>query len=110
MNPFDEAFKDLDAYKRRYYKTPIGRLKMLRHKIMHAIRQIGNRKITLPCNVGDTAYCYTKELGVEPFIIVGVALKADGWYIIDDDGNMDKIGTQYACMTREEAERFTEGG
>ncbi len=37
--------------------------------------------------------------------IKGIAVMEDGFYITDKDGNMDKIGTRYAFLTREDAEK-----
>lgn len=68
--------------------------------------------VKLPCKVGDTVYWVDEtalvELGDEnigTYKIAGIALKSDGFYIIDDDNNVDKIGSEYALLTKGDAER-----
>lgn len=71
--------------------------------------------VEIPCKVGDTAYFpyidgTTKEKVISPWIVTGIALKKDGWYAMDDDGNCDKIGGEYCYLTREEAEQTLKAG
>jgi len=67
------------------------------------------RLVVLPCKVGDTAYYYIDddELAgpyVGEFTVKGIQILSDGFYLSDGDC-WDKIGTQFAYLTREEAEK-----
>lgn len=68
------------------------------------------RCVVLPCKVCDTAYALLDDSNAPGgwyicgYLVWGVCLKEDGWYLLDSDGNADKIGTDYAYLTRAEAE------
>lgn len=66
------------------------------------------RLVVLLVEVGGVAYWCTPDLDGKPFVgsfmVHGVVIKDDGFYLIDSDKSMDKVGTQYAMLTREEAE------
>lgn len=68
--------------------------------------------IRLPCKVGDTAYAYLDDEPegsyISEYSVMGVCLKEDGWYLLDRDGNLDRVGTTYALLTRAEAEAALE--
>lgn len=67
----------------------------------------------LPCKSGDDFYWISDEEpehGIKSEVkicgkIKGVALMEDGIYIIGEDGDMDKVGSRYALLTRDDAER-----
>lgn len=66
----------------------------------------------LPCKVGDTVYSVIFDSVLDDphyiseRIVSEVVLKLDGWYVSTDGGDMDmgKIGSEYAFLSREEAE------
>lgn len=64
--------------------------------------------VKLPCKVGDTAYFpYIDNDGektISEYKIIGIVLKEDGWYTLDSDGKIDKIGEEYCYLTIEDAE------
>lgn len=70
----------------------------------------------LPCKVGDKLWYWCERYSdddeppyiVDSFIVHGVALMKDGWYVMNDD-RWDRIGTQFAYLTREEAEAEIRG-
>ena len=66
----------------------------------------------LPCRVGDDLYWISiseeTEVKCHRNAIVGIVVKDSGFEVLDTDGNIDKIGTRYAYLTREEAERALE--
>jgi len=62
--------------------------------------------VRLPIKPGDTAY-YSTDESVGEFTIKGVAVQADGFYLYDGDC-WDKIGSQYALLTKEEAQEMLE--
>lgn len=64
----------------------------------------------LPCRAGDDLYWISDENEVkcQRNAIVGIVVKDSGFEVLDTDGNIDKIGTRYAYLTREEAERALE--
>ena len=66
--------------------------------------------VELPCRVGDDLYWISDENEVkcQRNAIVGIVVKDSGFEVLDTDGNIDKIGTRYAYLTREEAERALE--
>ena len=66
--------------------------------------------VELPCRVGDDLYWISDENEVkcQRNAIVGIVVKDIGLEVLDTDGNIDKIGTRYAYLTREEAERALE--
>lgn len=63
--------------------------------------------VELPCKVGDDLYWISDENKVECLKneIIGVVVKNDGFEILDTDGNIDKLGTRFTYLTREEAEK-----
>ena len=63
--------------------------------------------VELPCKVGDDLYWISDENKVECLknAIIGVVVKNDGFEVLDTDGNRDKLGTRFAYLTREEAEK-----
>ena len=69
--------------------------------------------MVLPVAIGDTAY-YWSEItddefsGVGDYTVYGIAIKKDGFYLIDQEGSVDKLGTQCAMLTRAEAEAALE--
>ena len=66
--------------------------------------------VELPCRAGDDLYWISDENEVkcQRNAIVGIVVKDSGFEVLDTDGNIDKIGTRYAYLTREEAERALE--
>ena len=66
--------------------------------------------VELPCRVGDDLYWISDENEVkcQRNAIVGIVVKDSGFEVLDTDGNIDKIGTRYTYLTREEAERALE--
>lgn len=67
------------------------------------------RLVELPCKVGGKAFWYDENLDGNPHIgdfeIKGILIKKDGFYLMDKDGTIEKIGTQYALLTKAEAEQ-----
>lgn len=74
-----------------------------------------------PCKLGDTAFWISEEdkdgndipTIHETKPIDGIAYKEDGIYIHNTDGEdweWNKIGEQYALLTRKQAEQFLESG
>ena len=63
--------------------------------------------VELLCKVGDDLYWISDENKVEcqKNAIIGVVVKNDGFEVLDTDGNRDKLGTRFAYLTREEAEK-----
>ena len=65
--------------------------------------------IVPPCKVGDDLYWIndeTNKVEKQEKGIAGITLCPNGkWEVIDLDGNSDLIGTQYAYLSREEAEK-----
>lgn len=67
----------------------------------------------LPCRLGDDFYWITDEdpdTGTKREVMIGGKIKGitvteDGFYIANEDGFMDKIGSRYFLLTREDAER-----
>lgn len=65
------------------------------------------RYVVLPCKPGDDLYWYNNEeckvecqwQGVE-----GVVVLKDGFGVIDNVENVQKIGTQWTCLTKQECE------
>ena len=66
-----------------------------------------NGVIILPCKIGDDLYWISDENEVEcqRNAIVGIVVKDGCFEALDIDGNIDKIGTRYAYLSREEAEK-----
>lgn len=72
---------------------------------------LANGVIVLPCKVGDDIY-YINEYGkvccakkdVQGIIYLG----GSDFEIMDMDENIDKIGTRYCFLSREEAEKALE--
>ena len=66
--------------------------------------------IELPCRVGDDLYWISDENEVEcqRNAIVGIVVEDGCFEALDIDGNIDKIGTRYAYLSREEAVRALE--
>lgn len=70
----------------------------------------------LPCKLGDDFYWISDEEpehGIKSEVkicgkIKGIAVMEDGFYIIDEDGDMNKVGSRYALLTREDAEKKLE--
>ena len=67
-----------------------------------------------PCELGARLWWVTdedeegnprKSVGQWEMGCKGVLLRADGWYVEDCCQNIDKIGSRWACLTREDAER-----
>ena len=75
---------------------------------------IANGVVVLPCNIGDDLYWIDDENnrvrnhknGVAEIIYCSNGV----WKIKDTDGNVDKAGTQYAYLSREEAEKALKEG
>lgn len=72
------------------------------------------KKFEPPCEIGDIFYSIIEDLQCEtpPYyitsqgnVIDGVVLKTDGWYIIDKDCNVEKIGSDSALLTINDAEK-----
>lgn len=66
------------------------------------------RLVVLPCAIGDKAYYYICDdaLGephVGEFTVRGIQILPDGYYLSDGDC-WDKVGSQFAYLTRKEAE------
>ena len=69
--------------------------------------------LRLPCKLGDDFYWISDEEpehGIKSDVkifgkIKGIAVMEDGLYIIGEDGDMNKVGSRYALLTREDAER-----
>lgn len=69
--------------------------------------------LRLPCKLGDDFYWISDEEpehGIKSEVkicgkIKGIAVMEDGLYIIGEDGDMNKVGSQYALLTRDDAER-----
>ncbi len=67
----------------------------------------------LPCRLGDDFYWITDEdpdTGAKREVMIGgkiegITVIKDGFYITNKDGFMDKIGTRYALLTKEDAEK-----
>lgn len=65
------------------------------------------RLVELPCKPGDDLYWYNDEerkvecqwQGVE-----GVVVLKDGFGVLDNVENVQKIGTQWTCLTKQECE------
>ena len=66
--------------------------------------------VELPCRVGDDLYWISDENEVEcqRNAIVGIVVEDGCFEALDIDGNIDKIGTRYAYLSREEAVRALE--
>lgn len=66
--------------------------------------------VELPCRFGDDLFWISDENEVkcQKNAIVGIVVKDNGFEVLDTDNNIDKIGTRYAYLTREEAERALE--
>ena len=69
-----------------------------------------NGVIILPCKIGDDLYWISDENEVEcqRNAIVGIVVEDGCFEALDIDGNIDKIGTRYAYLSREEAVRALE--
>lgn len=71
------------------------------------------RLAILPCKVGDDIWWIDDE---EPFVkcekgdIKGIVVTADGFMIVDTHGELNRIGTRYCYLTREDAEKALERG
>lgn len=69
--------------------------------------------LRLPCKLGDDFYWISDEEpehGIKSEVkicgkIKGIAVMEDGFYIIGEDGDMNKVGSQYALLTRYDAEQ-----
>lgn len=75
------------------------------------------RLVELPCAIGDPAYWISDEdengnkaLTVKRFNnpVMAIAIGQDGFYIRTDDELFDKVGGQYAYLTREDAQAALE--
>jgi len=94
-----------------YIANPASALNML----PELIRQYDEGLIkVLPCNVGDDLY-WIDQTGVESFSVkcekngaYGIVIRANGIYIENRDGSVDKLNTTYAYVTREAAEKALE--
>lgn len=67
--------------------------------------------MVLPCKPGDDYWWVsseTLEIHHEEGGIIGVAIYKDCFKIIDRSGEVCPLGTQWCCLTREEAESFRE--
>ena len=67
-------------------------------------------RIDVPFEIGDDIYWVdseTGEINCEKGAIQGVAYQNGKIYIIDKDGEMTKLRSQWGCLTREEAENFS---
>lgn len=69
------------------------------------------RLVESPVQIGDTMYYWIKDPNekipqprVGEFKVRGIQIMPDGIYVFDGD-SWDKIGTQYAYLTRAEAEQ-----
>lgn len=62
--------------------------------------------IKLPCKIGDMVYWVDVDVDegtIGTYEIKGIETKPDGFYIVDCDNNIDKIGSEYALLTESEA-------
>ena len=64
-----------------------------------------------PCQLGDTFYAVAEDID-DPSIhdiyedeIHGICLMRDGWYVLDRDENLWKIGTDDCILGRANAEK-----
>ena len=75
--------------------------------------EAAGRLVELPCKIGDDIWWIDDE---EPYVkcakgdIKGIVITKDGIRILDKDGGLEKIGTQYCYLTREDAERALQEG
>lgn len=71
------------------------------------------RLAELPCKVGDDIWWIDDEA---PFVkcekgdIKGIVVTADGFMIVDTHGELNRIGTRYCYLTKEDAEKALEEG
>ena len=66
-------------------------------------------EVVLPCKPGDDYWWVsseTLEINHEEGGITGVVVYKDHFKIVDKLGDLCDIGTQWCCLTREEAEAF----
>lgn len=67
--------------------------------------------MVLPCKPGDDYWWVsseTLEINHEVGGITAVVVYKDHFKIIDQSGEMCDLGTQWSCLSREEAEAFRE--
>ena len=62
------------------------------------------RLVTFPIAIGDTAYMILGAREIDEYKVWGVAITEDGVYIVNSTIGMEKIGSEYALLTREKAE------
>lgn len=105
---YSMAVKKLGEYEDICDNIEELQLKLNRLKHYDELEQQG-RLAELPCKVGDTVYWCDPDIDGEPYIgefkVIGITLREDGFFVVDGDGNIEKIGTQYALLTKAEAEQ-----
>ena len=74
---------------------------------------LANGVIVPPCKVGDDIWWVNSESNTvecQKNGIKAVCWDGEKWYIVDTDKNVDPIGNQWTCLTKEDAEKFLKGG
>ncbi len=86
------------------YGSPMERLQELENKLEEGML------LEAPCKVGDTAYAVCEDLDVDgefelyEYEVEGICLKKDGWHVLDDSGDLFKLGSEWAMLSRSDAE------
>ena len=88
-----------------------------RHKTLAEIVAdylLENGVIVPPCKINDDLYWidFNNRICKQEQAIKGIMFQSDGkdhkWFVSDSDGEIDEIGSAFACLTREDAERLLE--
>ena len=71
------------------------------------------RLAVLPCKVGDDIWWIDDEESMvrcEVAGVKGIVITEDGFMILDSHNDLNRIGTQFCYLTKEDAERALEEG
>ena len=73
-----------------------------------------NGVIVPPCKINDDLYWidHNNVICKQEQAVKGIMFQSDGkdhkWSVCDSDGTIDEIGSEYACLTLEDAEKLLE--
>ena len=70
---------------------------------------VNNGVLLPPVMPGETVYAEITDFDdsnfIEPYKVYGMAYFKGKWYVLDSDGGLNEVGSEYCRLTIEEAER-----